>query len=68
MPGLRLTMPQAQRLCGLNVDTCHRVVDTLVTRRILRRRTGMISLANEEHIRPRFRTHTAPRDRRNRES
>jgi len=68
MPGLRLTMPQAQRLCGLNIDTCHRVIDALVTRSILKRGTGMISLANGGHVRPRFRIHSAPRDRRNCES
>ena len=37
MPGLNLTMPQAQRLWGLAPDVCSRVVDVLVDRAVLRR-------------------------------
>jgi hypothetical protein len=42
MPGLRLTEAQAQRLWGLDSDTCHIVLVTLIQRRFLRRTaTGM---------------------------
>jgi hypothetical protein len=30
MPGLRLTLPQAQRLCGVERALCQRVLGTLV--------------------------------------
>jgi hypothetical protein len=30
MPGLRLTLEQAQRLCGVERALCQRVLDTLV--------------------------------------
>lgn len=30
MPGLRLTVAQAQRLCGIERDTCQAVLDALV--------------------------------------
>ena len=46
MPGMRLTMPQAQRLWGLDGDTCAEVVAVLVARSILRRHAGKIALAN----------------------
>ena len=46
MPGMRLTMPQAQRLFGLDNDTCAEVVAILVARSILRRQAGTIALAN----------------------
>jgi hypothetical protein len=36
MPGLSLTLAQAQRLFGLREDICLRVLDTLVTQEILR--------------------------------
>ena len=45
MPGLRLTMPQAQRLWGLDGDTCAEVVALLVARSILRRHADTITLA-----------------------
>jgi hypothetical protein len=35
MPGLRLTLSQAQRLWGLDVATCQRVLDALEGRRFL---------------------------------
>jgi hypothetical protein len=35
MPGLRLTDAQAQRLWGLDAQTCSVVLDTLITRRFL---------------------------------
>ena len=42
MPGLKLTEAQAQRLWGLDADTCHAILITLVQRRFLRRSaTGM---------------------------
>jgi hypothetical protein len=37
MPGLKLTEAQAQRLWGLDLDTCHIVLGTLMQRRFLRR-------------------------------
>lgn len=45
MPGLRLTLSQAQRLWGLAPDICAQVVDILVDRDVLRRRGNTISLA-----------------------
>ena len=42
MPGLKLTEAQAQRLWGLDADTCHTILVTLMLRRFLRRTaTGM---------------------------
>jgi hypothetical protein len=35
MPGLRLTLTQAQRLCGVDRATCQRVLDELVEARFL---------------------------------
>ena len=35
MPGLRLTIPQAQRLCGVEGASCKTVLDALVTERFL---------------------------------
>ena len=37
MPGLSLTLPQAQRLWGLDRDTCERALAILIERRVLRR-------------------------------
>jgi hypothetical protein len=37
MPGLNLTLPQAQRLWGLTPDVCAHVVDELVNRSVLQR-------------------------------
>jgi len=37
MPGMCVTVPQAQRLWGLDTTTCSFVLMTLVERRILRR-------------------------------
>jgi hypothetical protein len=37
MPGLKLTLPQAQRLWGLAPDVCDRVVDVLIDRAVLQR-------------------------------
>jgi hypothetical protein len=36
MPGLRLTIHQAQRLWGLERDLCHAVIDKLVAASFLR--------------------------------
>ena len=36
MPGLSVTLPQAQRLLGIDRDTCVVVIRTLVDRRFLR--------------------------------
>lgn len=37
MPGLRLTLPQAARLWGLDLTSCEAVVDVLVERAFLHR-------------------------------
>lgn len=37
MPGLRLTLPQAMRLWGLERDECERVVDALLKAAFLQR-------------------------------
>jgi hypothetical protein len=37
MPGLNLTIAQAQRLWGVDQATCLRVLSLLVTRRVLKR-------------------------------
>ena len=37
MPGLSVTLPQAQRLLGVDRETCVAVIRTLVDRRFLRR-------------------------------
>ena len=37
MPGLKLTEAQAQRLLGIDCDTCAVVLSTLIQRRFLRR-------------------------------
>ena len=37
MPGLKLTEAQAQRLLGMDCDTCAVVLGTLIERRFLRR-------------------------------
>ena len=37
MPGLSVTLPQAQRLWGLDEPTCAAVLGALVKRRVLRR-------------------------------
>lgn len=38
MPGLRLTAPQAQRLCGAEGASCQAVLDLLVEERFLCRK------------------------------
>lgn len=40
MPGMRLTLQQAQRLCGIEPTVCRRVLDTLVAERFLRESDG----------------------------
>jgi hypothetical protein len=37
MPGLRLTVSQAQRLCGIEERLCETLLDLLVEERFLRR-------------------------------
>ena len=44
MPGLNLTLPQAQRLWGLPPDVCNQVVDVLVGRSVLKRFGRVLSL------------------------
>jgi hypothetical protein len=38
MPGLRLTGPQVQRLCGIEQQVCRQVLDTLVEAKFLWRK------------------------------
>jgi len=35
MPGLRLTLPQAQRLCGIEAQVCRQILESLVGERFL---------------------------------
>jgi DNA-binding IclR family transcriptional regulator len=35
MPGMRLTLDQLLRLCGIDRSTCRRVLEELVTRKFL---------------------------------
>jgi len=37
MPGLRLTEPQARRLCGMQPETCTEVLNALVQQQFLTR-------------------------------
>jgi hypothetical protein len=46
MPGLRLTMSQAQRLLCIDGDTCAEVIALLVARSILRRQADTITVAH----------------------
>lgn len=39
MPGLRLTLPQAQRLWGLDADTCTQLLQSLTDQQFLCRRS-----------------------------
>jgi hypothetical protein len=43
MPGLRLTLPQASRLWGLEHATCELVIETLVRGNFLRRAGGLVA-------------------------
>jgi hypothetical protein len=42
MPGLRLTVAQAQRLFGLDAATCEQVIDALVNAAFLHRRGDLV--------------------------
>ena len=44
MPGLRLTIPQLQRLCGLEPKVCTQVVDALMERAVIARSGGVFFL------------------------
>ena len=44
MPGLRLTVPQLQRLCGLDPTVCSQVVDALLERSVISRRGAVFFL------------------------
>jgi hypothetical protein len=46
MPGLRLTKPQLQRLCGLEPKVCSQVVDALMERSVIGQR-GAVFFLNE---------------------
>ena len=44
MPGMRLTVPQASRLFGLDPDVCLKIVEQLINAAYLRRtRTGLVA-------------------------
>ena len=50
MPGLALTVPQAQRLWGCDAETCRCAMDVLIRRGILRRSSdGQLVRAGESH-------------------
>ena len=40
MPGLRLTLPQVQRLCGIERTVCQMVLDSLVNEKFLCVKSG----------------------------
>jgi hypothetical protein len=42
MPGMQLTLPQAQRLWGFDANTCEQVVSVLVSNKVLRCEHGVI--------------------------
>jgi len=46
MPGLQLTLPQAQRLFGLDRTICEQVIDALVDAAFLRRRGSVVCRAD----------------------
>ena len=43
MPGLRLTISEVQRLCGVDRDTCVEVVALLVARSVLQRQNDTVT-------------------------
>ena len=48
MPGLRLTLPQAARLWGLDLPSCEAVMDALIQNDFLRRTTsGAVTRATD---------------------
>jgi hypothetical protein len=49
MPRMQLTLPQAQRLWGLNAETCEHVVAMLVATRVLRCEHGVIRCVGREN-------------------
>jgi len=55
MPGLRLTLEQAQRLCGLERALCKMVLDALVDERFLCVKSGEVyaRVSDVETSRPR---------------
>jgi len=55
MPGLRLTLAQAQRLCGLERALCKRMLDALVDERFLYVKSGGVyaRVSDVEMSRPR---------------
>lgn len=53
MPGLRLTPPQVQRLCGVDMTVCKPVLDALVASHFLQRHAdGSYARLAEETIPP----------------
>ena len=53
MPGLRLTLLQAQRLCGVEREMCQGVLDALVDAGFLRRTDGTYVRVSDGADRPR---------------
>lgn len=52
MPGLRLTLAQAQRLCGVERTVCHGVLEELVDAKFLRKRAdGAYARSSDGEIR-----------------
>jgi hypothetical protein len=53
MPGLRLTVAQAQRLCGVEPTMCQAILDALVDAKVLYRGSdGYYARLNAESPRP----------------
>ena len=53
MPGLRVTVPQAQRLFGLREDICVCVLSALAGAHILQRDgNGAYAVSNRDQLRP----------------
>jgi Fic family protein len=46
MPGMRLTLPQAARFLGIDIDTCERALESLVNSGFLRK-SGSAYMRNE---------------------
>jgi hypothetical protein len=61
MPGLRLTVEETQRLCGVDKDICQMVLDTLVDAKVLCVTNGVYARLTEGRmLRPRPAKATSP--------
>jgi hypothetical protein len=62
MPGLRLTLEQAQRLCGVEGTLCKRLLDALVDARFLCIKSdGAYARASDGELPPAFQAKADPR-------